>query len=120
MILELNSLVPLVTILGAAAAPTIAAIWAEGGRKRDARKAAERAAEIKETLIGTAETANTKLDTIHSLVNSQLSQAVNRLTAATSEIEELKRIVKELQKATPAKRGLPFFLGVLLLRDIQI
>jgi hypothetical protein len=45
MILELNSIVPLVTILGAAAAPTIAAIWAEGRRKRDARKAAETAAE---------------------------------------------------------------------------
>jgi major membrane immunogen (membrane-anchored lipoprotein) len=104
MILEINSLIPLVTILGAAAAPTIAAVWA----RRDARMAAERAAEVRETLIGAAETANTKLDTIHSLVNSQLSQAVDRLTAATREIQELKRIVKELQKAAPAKRGLPF------------
>ena len=96
MILELNSFVPLVTILGAAAAPTIAAIWAESRRKRDAKMAAglavvaaEKVAEVKETLVGTAETANMKLDTIHTLVNDQLSQAVNRLTVATREIEEL-------------------------------
>ena len=68
MIFELNSLVPLVTILGAASAPTIAAIWAEGRRMRDARDAAKN--------------VNEKLDTIH-------SQAVNRLTVATREIEEL-------------------------------
>jgi hypothetical protein len=36
-------------------------------------------------------------------VNSQLSQAVDRLTAATAEIEELQQLVKELQKAAPAK-----------------
>jgi hypothetical protein len=74
MILEINSLVPLVTIMGAASAPTIAAIWAEGRRKRDARDAAKN--------------VNEKLDTIHILVNDQLSQAVNRLTVATREIEE--------------------------------
>jgi hypothetical protein len=102
MILELNSLVPIVTILGAAAAPTIAAIWAERRRERDARRAARERAEVKETLVATADVANAKLDTIHALVNSQLSQAVDRLTAATREIEELKRLVKELQKA---KRG---------------
>ena len=77
MILELNSLVPIVTIIGAAAAPTIAAIWAESRRNRDARIAAEKVSEVKETLIGTAD----------------------RLTAATSEIEELKQLVRELRKA---------------------
>jgi hypothetical protein len=73
MILELNSLVPLVTILGAASAPTIAAIWAEGRRNRDARMAAglavvaaEKVAEVKNRLMGAAETANIKLDTMHS------------------------------------------------------
>jgi hypothetical protein len=106
MIIDLNSFVPIVTILGAAAAPTIAAIWAEGRRNRDARRAVIERAEVKETLVATADVANAKLDTIHSLVNSQLSQAVDRLTAATKEIEELKRIVKELQNAIPAKRGL--------------
>ena len=106
MILELNSLVPIVTIIGAAAAPTIAAIWAESRRNRDARIAAEKVSKVKETLIGTAETANIKLDDIHHLVNDQLTQAVNRFAAATAEIEELKRLVKELQQATPAKRGL--------------
>jgi hypothetical protein len=55
----LNSFVPLVSIIGAAAAPTIAAIWAESRRKRDAKMAAglavvaaEKVAEVKETLVG--------------------------------------------------------------------
>jgi predicted translin family RNA/ssDNA-binding protein len=56
--------------------------------------------------------SNEKLDTIHSLVNGQLSQAVDRLAAATREIEELKRMVRELQEASSAKsagqgRGAP-------------
>jgi hypothetical protein len=67
MILELNSIVPLVTILGAAAAPTIAAMWAEGRRGRDARRAARERAEVKETLVATADVANTKLDTTRSI-----------------------------------------------------
>jgi hypothetical protein len=87
MILDLTSIIPLITIIGAAAAPTIAAIWAEGRRKRDARM------------------ADTKLDTIHTLVNSQLSQAVDRLTVATREIEELKRLVRELQNVGSSRPG---------------
>jgi hypothetical protein len=101
MIFELNSLVPLVTILGAASAPTIAAIWAEGRRKRDARDAATKVSDVKNTLMETAKESNVKLDEI------QLSQAVDRLTAATNEIEELKRLVRELQKAVPAKPRFP-------------
>jgi hypothetical protein len=59
MILELDSLIPLTTILGAAAAPTIAAIWAENRRKRDVKMAvdlavvtADNVAEVRETLVG--------------------------------------------------------------------
>jgi hypothetical protein len=48
-------------------------------------------------LVATADVANAKLDT-----------TVDRLAAATNEIEELKQLVKELQKA---KRGLPFLGG---------
>jgi hypothetical protein len=55
--------------------------------------------EVKSTLTEMFNASNAKLDTIHSLVNSQLSQAVDRLTAATNEIEELKQLVRELQKA---------------------
>jgi hypothetical protein len=77
MTLELNSLVPLVTIIAAAAAPTIAAILA----KRDARDAATKVSDVKEILVGTAD----------------------RLTAATREIEELKRLVRELG-GPPKKR----------------
>jgi hypothetical protein len=102
MIIDLTSIIPLVTIVGAAAAPTIAAIWAENRRKRDVKMAAdlavvtaEKVAEVKETLAGT--------------VNEQLSEAVSRLAVATAEIEELKRMVIELKKAGPAKRSLlPF------------
>jgi hypothetical protein len=98
LVFDINSLIPIVTIIGAASAPTIAAIWAENRRKRDAREAARERAEVKETLVATSDVANTKLD-----------EAVNRLTVATAEIEELKRMVSELQKPTPAKRSLlPF------------
>jgi hypothetical protein len=98
MILEINSLIPLVTILGAAAAPTIAAIWSEDRRKRDSRNVAKK-------LIEMSDVANAKLDTIHTLVNSQLSQAVDRLTTVTKEIEELKRLVRELQNVGSARQG---------------
>jgi hypothetical protein len=92
---------PLVTIVGAAAAPTVAAVWAENRRKRDVKMAdlaaatAEKVAEVKETLVGS--------------VGEQLSEAVSRLAVATAEIEELKQMVIELKKAGPAKRSiLPF------------
>jgi hypothetical protein len=87
MILDLTSIIPLVTIIGAAAAPTIAAVWAEHTRRRDAKM------------------ADMKLDTIHTLVISQLSQAVDRLTNATKEIEELKRLVRELQNVGSSRPG---------------
>jgi hypothetical protein len=71
MIIDLTSIIPLVTIVGAATAPTIAAIWAENRRKRDVKMAvglavvtAEKVAEVKETLGGT--------------VSEQLAQAVDR------------------------------------------
>jgi hypothetical protein len=74
-------------------------VWAEGKRARDAKVAAMKVSEVKSTLTEMFNASNAKLDTIHSLVNSQLSQAVDRLTAATNEIEELKQLVRELQKA---------------------
>ena len=104
MIFELNSLVPLVTIMGAAMAPTVAAIWARNGQAREAKDAARLAsvaatkvAEVKSTLVTTAAATDGKLDQIHVLVNNQLSQAVERFDAATAEIAELKLIVQKLQ-----------------------
>jgi hypothetical protein len=89
MVFDLNSVVPIVTIIGVASAPTIAAIWAEGRRNRDVRKAAELAAvaaqkvsEVKHTLLETA-----------SVTNLQLTQAVERFEAATREIEVLKALL---------------------------
>lgn len=104
MMVDLNSIVPLATIVGAAAAPTMAAIWAEGKRSRDATRAAEAAAtvamkvaEVKGTLVRTSEATTAQLGEIHTLVNNQLSEAVARFDAATAEIAELKAYVRTLQ-----------------------
>jgi hypothetical protein len=116
VVIEINSFVPLATILGAAAAPTIAAIWAEGKRAKDALRAADYAAiaalkvaevkdatiiaakkvsEVKDTLVQTASNTDGQLKQIHSLVNNQLTQAVQRFEQALKEIESLKSILKD-------------------------
>ena len=104
MIIELNSLIPLMTIIGAATAPVISQIWAEGRRARDAKDAARfasiaamKVAEVKSTLVHTAAVSDAKLDEVHKLVNDQLTQAVSRFDAATAEIAELKLLVGKLQ-----------------------
>jgi flagellar hook-associated protein FlgK len=98
----LNSIVPLATIVGAAAAPTIAAIWAGRVADRNAQKAADLAAlaamkvaEVKSTLVQTSDATKSQLGEIHTLVNNQLSQAVDRFNKAAMEIEELKILLKE-------------------------
>jgi flagellar hook-associated protein FlgK len=95
MMINLNDLIPLATILGAAAAPTIAAIWAESRRDRDAKIAAQKVSEVKEKLVETAAATGQQLGEIHALVNNQLTEAVERLNMATAEIEELKTLLKE-------------------------
>jgi septal ring factor EnvC (AmiA/AmiB activator) len=92
-----NYFMGLATILGAVSAPTITAIWAEKKRARDAHNAAELArlvamkvAEVKNTLMVTSEKSDKKLDVIHGLVNSQLTEAVARLDAALKEIAAIK------------------------------
>jgi hypothetical protein len=95
MILEIDSILPLVTILGAAFAPTIASIWAGHTANKNAEKAAIKASEVKHALENTSQVMNNKLDHIHHLVNSQLTDAVERLNVAMAEIEELKKILAE-------------------------
>jgi hypothetical protein len=104
MVVDIGSFIPLVTILGAAAAPTIAAIWAERKRAKDARRAQEssdiaamKVAEVRNTLVATASSQSAQLHTIEHLVNDQLTQAVNRFEGAMKEIATLKGEVKRLK-----------------------
>jgi hypothetical protein len=77
--------------------PTVTAFWAERRRTKDAEEAARLAAivamkvsEVKHTLTDTSAKADAKLDVIHNLVNSQLTQAVERLNAAMKEVAAIK------------------------------
>jgi hypothetical protein len=91
MIVDISSLVPLVTILAAAISPALAAIWAGHTANNNAAKAAAKVSEVKHPF----ETAtNLKLDDIHVLVNRQFPDVVERLNVATAEIEELKRLLR--------------------------
>ena len=103
MVINLDDLVPLATIIGAAAAPTIAAIWAGHVANRNALNAAvlavtaaEKVSDVKHTLVETHSATEHKLDQIHVLVNNQLTQAVERLAAAEARIVELKALVQSL------------------------
>lgn len=111
MLVQIDSFIPLVTIIAAASAPVISSIWAEGRRAKDAKRAAELAAiaamkvaEVKNSLQSNAATSNEKMDQIHTLVNNQLTQAVERFEVATARIVDLETQVKKL-RATPPKRA---------------
>lgn len=95
MIVDLSDLVPLATILGACSAPTLAAIWAGRAANKNANNAAEKVSEVRETLVDVGKRTDAKLETIHILVNNQLTQAVDRFEAATAKIGELELLLKE-------------------------
>jgi len=76
MVVNLNDYVPLVTIIGAAFAPTIAAVWTGTVVHRSLNR------------------TEAKLEIVHFLVNSQLTQAVDRLSRASAEIVELKALLE--------------------------
>lgn len=101
MLVDLSQLIPLATIIGASVAPVVSIVWVGHQANRNAMRAAELAAiaakkvsEVKEVLQESTIGVNTKLDTIHVLVNSQLSEAVERLKTATAEIEALKKLLE--------------------------
>jgi flagellar hook-associated protein FlgK len=101
MTIDLQPYLALATIAGAALAPTLSSIWAGYVANKNAIKAAslavlaaQKVAEVKTTLVETSHITDGKLDTIHVLVNNQLSQAVERLNRASAEIEELKEMLK--------------------------
>lgn len=95
MVIDLFDFVPLATIVGACSAPTLAAIWAGRAANKNANNAAERVSEVRDTLVDTGKRTDAKLETIHVLVNNQLTQAVDRLEAATIKIGELELLLKE-------------------------
>ena len=95
VVIEVSDFIPLATIVGACSAPTLAAIWAGRAANRSADVAATKVHEVKQELARVGDATSTKLDTIHVLVNNQLTQAVERFNAATAEIEELKVLLKE-------------------------
>lgn len=94
MVIDLSDLIPIATILGACSAPTLASIWAGRAANKSANIAAEKVVEVKETLVDVGKKTNMKLETIHLLVDNQLSQAVDRLEAATIKIGELELLLK--------------------------
>jgi hypothetical protein len=69
--------------------------------KREAKVAelaavvAKKVEETKQDLQANTTNVNGKLDTIHNLVNSQLTEAVERFKDALKTIEELKALLKE-------------------------
>jgi hypothetical protein len=76
MVVNLNDYIPLLAVIGSV-------IWAGQTANRHVKRAEESAAQMSE-----------KLDTIHVLVNSQLTQAVDRLNVALAQVEELKALLK--------------------------
>jgi len=110
--------------LGALIAPTLTALWNshlvqkntdltekvakeaadERADVRDAviKNIADTAAtvkEVRETLIARNKHTDQKLDGIHDMVNSQLTEAVNRLQVAEREIAELRKIIERLERS---------------------
>ena len=84
----------------AAAASRIAADAALEVRKV-AFKVEEAGSVLKESKVETDQ----KLDVIHSLVNDQLTKAVDRFTESLKEIDELKIILRRLAPNDPALRS---------------
>jgi type II secretory pathway pseudopilin PulG len=103
MVVEINSLIPLVTILGAAAAPTIAA-WSAGRvANKNAKQAADaahlaamKAVEVKNTLVANDERMSSALTKIaatgeatHVIVNSQKTAMQEKIDAMQLVINDL-------------------------------
>ena len=73
-----------------ALATPIAIIAATILQQRALSKAASERQEVKESLAKAESSASQKLDTIHGLVNSEMSKALAQIRALTDEVAELK------------------------------
>jgi hypothetical protein len=67
---------------------------------------AEKVEETKATLMASTANTDAKLDTIHVLVNNQLTEAVNRFKDALAVIEELKVILNKIAPDDPRVKEL--------------
>lgn len=112
MVVEISDAIPLITIVSAALAPTIAAIWAGKTATRTAVMAAEKVQEVKTTLSLDGAATNAKLDVIHVLVNSRLQEALDELAMtkiefknARLEIEELKNMLNKAVSRLDNRNG---------------